>query len=603
MSKQSLPVVSRRQNLYVLTLVSSLLAACAATGDSPNLRVDMLTYHFDRQRSGWNRSETTLTPQRVAERGLVLEWQSPPLDVFEDKAPVLFASPLYVDKVRLEAGPYAGQTTSIVIAAASTGFVYAISAGRGGDIEPGEILWSRRLSDDPCREGRMSILSTPVIDPDKGLVYVTSCDNKELYRAFAFGLGDGEPAPGWPVAMVPQTVNAPGVRRNGPNDFPDKPLMYQRGALNLNHDRTRLYVPFGKDHVSGWLVSIDTQTASVASAFSTTAVTAEHQGGMWASGGASIDAEGRVHIATGASVVFTSRKAGIAGVFPDSDNNWGQSIIQLQDRDGLQLSGTYTPFDYCRAQAADIDLGSSGTVVVDLDASTTSTPKLVALIGGKQGNGYLLDRDNMPGSLIRRQPCSDDPATDKSLLPPGIQPHFGTRGLLNVFGPYSADLGFYNYAKSRTTAAQFRDAAGNHFLFATGSTKPGTDSTETIAPTLIRLAVVAEPGKPAYLAIDRTNTDVFLNPGSPFVTSNNSENAIVWVLDMNAMKDVSLWSEETPPEPVLYALDAESLQVLWKTGPGELPTSGKYNEPAVVNGQVIVGTDRIMVFGLGPERQ
>src|SRR5690606_28986039 len=110
--------------------------------------------------------------------------------------------------------------------------------------------------------------------------------------------------------------------RNGPNEFPAQALMYQRGALNLSHDRSRLFVPFGKDHVSGWLISINTRTASIDSAFSTTAVTAEHQGGMWAASGSSIDAEGRVHIATGASVVFTSRNAGIAGVFPDSDHNW-----------------------------------------------------------------------------------------------------------------------------------------------------------------------------------------------------------------------------------------------------------------------------------------
>lgn len=592
-----------RPKFVALAIATVLASACATTGDRSQeaavARVDMLTYHFDRQRSGWNPYETILTPGSVAARGLELLWQSPQLDGHKEEAPLLFATPLYVDRVSLDVEPYTGQSTSVIIAASNTGYVYAISAGTAGNIAPGEILWTQKLSTEPCRDGRMSILSTPVIDLEKGLVYVTSCDTTLLYRAFAFDLGSGRLKAGWPVAMNPDTINAPGINRNPPNEFPPKALMYQRGALNLSHDGSRLYVPFGKDIVSGWLISIDTRDASVDSAFSTTAITAEHQGGMWAASGTSIDAEGRVHIATGASVVFTSRKAGIAGVFPDSDHNWGQSIIQLKDVDGLQLSGTYTPFDYCRAQAADIDLGSSGTVVFDIDPSQTSTPKLVALIGGKQGNAYLLDRDNMPGSLVRRHPCSDDPASDKSLLPPGVRPHFGTRGLLNVFGPYSADFGFYDYAKSRTTGAQYRDAAGNHFLFATGSTKAGAESTETIAPTFVRLAVMTGPGEPAYLAVDRKNmTEVFLNPGSPFVSSNGSRDAIVWVLDMNAMKSVSVWDKEAPPQPVLYALDAESLQVIWKSADGELPTSGKYNEPAVVNGQVIIGTDRIMVFGL-----
>lgn len=35
-------------------------------------------------------------------------------------------------------------------------------------------------------------------------------------------------------------------------------------------------------------------------------------------------------------------------------------------------------------------------------------------------------------------------------------------------------------------------------------------------------------------------------------------------------------------QPVPYAFDATSLQLLWRSVPGELHTSGKYNEPAVV---------------------
>jgi cytochrome c5 len=50
---------------------------------------------------------------------------------------------------------------------------------------------------------------------------------------------------------------------------------------------------------------------------------------------------------------------------------------------------------------------------------------------------------------------------------------------------------------------------------------------------------------------------------------------------------------------VLYAVDAASLALLWRSTPGELQTSGKYNEPTVADGAVFVGTDRIQAFGLG----
>ncbi len=44
------------------------------------------------------------------------------------------------------------------------------------------------------------------------------------------------------------------------------------------------------------------------------------------------------------------------------------------------------------------------------------------------------------------------------------------------------------------------------------------------------------------------------------------------------------------------------MEVLWKSLPGELFTSGKYNEPTFGQGQVMVGTDRIQAFGAGGKR-
>src|SRR5690606_3683524 len=53
------------------------------------------------------------------------------------------------------------------------------------------------------------------------------------------------------------------------------------------------------------------------------------------------------------------------------------------------------------------------------------------------------------------------------------------------------------------------------------------------------------------------------------------------------------------PAPVLYAFDAMSLELLWRSAPGQLHTSGKYNEPTFARGAVVVGTDRIQAFGIG----
>jgi mono/diheme cytochrome c family protein len=80
------------------------------------------------------------------------------------------------------------------------------------------------------------------------------------------------------------------------------------------------------------------------------------------------------------------------------------------------------------------------------------------------------------------------------------------------------------------------------------------------------------------------------------VTSRGSADAIVWVLDENARRSAPL-AGPAAPRPVLYALDAMTLELLWKSAPGELHTSGKYNEPAFAHGMVFVGTDRIQAFG------
>jgi mono/diheme cytochrome c family protein len=294
---------------------------------------------------------------------------------------------------------------------------------------------------------------------------------------------------------------------------------------------------------------------------------------------------------------------GIAGVFPDSPGNWGQSVIELTDSSdsGLTLAGTYTPFNYCQAGSRDMDLGASSPALIDLEPTAGTTPHLLALGGAKQGNAYLLDREHLPGSLTQRQGCSDDASNDRSLLAPEPQPQFGGRGPLNIFGPYTERDGMGDQARSRTTLAHFRNAQGSDFLFVTGSSKAGAAQNISAAPSLARLQIVSHPGQPSYLRLDRSHGSLILqNPGSPVVSSRGARNAIVWILDINKPRSASLYGLDAP-QPVLYAVDAQTLQLLWRSRPGELAPSGKYNEATVVDGMVIVGTDRIQVFGLdGP---
>jgi hypothetical protein len=585
-------------------------ALAQATPPSPS---DKLMYHNDRARSGWNKQERALSPRTVAQ-GLKLLWSTPQLDSFGDTPPRLYAAPLYVHKLKMTGGDHAGKTFSVAFLATTTGYAYAVSTAASGGVAAGTILWRNRLTEAPCGKGTVGTMATPIIDLKNNRLYVTTCSDPQ-WEVHALDIRSGKEISGWPLNITADVMNRPGVNRNGSakwlkevqeekiaattdgRAFCRTPCYTQRGALNLSADGSKLYLAFGPDGI-GWLVAVDTRTAQVSSAFSSIPGNEQEQGGMWASGGPSIDDQGRIHVSTGINLI-PGRLRGVAAVCPDCENNWGQSILQFRDeREGLKLTGTYTPYNYCQAGKADIDIGSSGTIVFDLPKGSSRTERLVALVGGKQGNAYLLDRDNMPGGLTRRQPCSDDSSTDKSLLAPDIQPEYGKRGPINIYKPFSDDAGAYDQAKSRSTGAYFQDARGMTYVFATGSSKTGPNLTTDMPPSVARLKVVASPGQPAFMRIDQLEmTQTFKNPGSPVITSNGKKDAIVWVLDNNAPRTTNLYGAGAP-KPVLYAFDALNLKLLWKSQVGELFPTGKYNEPTIVNGMALVGTDRLQAFGL-----
>ncbi|UHQ23041.1 ThuA domain-containing protein [Lysobacter sp. 5GHs7-4] len=574
-------------------------APTVAAAAPPSPRPARATFHVDAARSGWRRDETVLSPVALDAAAFGEVWQSLPLDGADGQPARLYASPLYLDGVTLSAGPLRGETYSVVFAASNAGYVYAIAAAPRGDVAAGRVLWRTRLGE-PCRlqpaplDGvATGILSTPVIDAVRGRLYVTHCDPVSRWQAYALDIGSGALLPGWPVRLDEERFNA--VNANaGPRRVPPKrrfDFRVQRGALNLSPDGGQLYVAFGESE-TGWLAAVDTQRARVGSAFAAVAMPHRGSGGIWGAGGPAVDTDGHVYVVTG---------SGFEG-HQDAAHDWTQSLLKLAPPDGhgFVLRGTYTPFNYCQTAQADIDLGSGGAVL--LPQASAGGSRLLA-VGGKQGNVYLLDRDRLPGRLDRRSACSEDAASDGSLLPPQPQPQFGRRGPLNVFGPYSEHDAALDLARSRSVPATFRDRQGLEYLYVTGNNKRAPGSAQSVPPSLVRLRVVRDEGDAPFLRIDRRETTLTLgNPGSPVVTSQGAERAVVWVLDENAPRS-ALLSGDDAPRPVLYAFDAASLKPLWRSAAGELYTSGKYNEPAFGGGRVYVGTDRVQAFGLGGRRR
>ena len=577
----------------------SFLALAAVGVTAAQSPIDSPTFHTDRQRTGWRSHETVLTPDNVSRGAFGPLWNSPPLDAVTingSSYPAhLYASPLYADRVSIASAKYTG-AFSVVFAATSNGYVYAVSAFATGGVPAGTILWSARLGTASIvriLDGGMplGILSTPIIDLEASppRLYAASDDVELGWQVFALDVSSGAILPGWPLQINDDTLAL--INENGPTVFQNASAMSQRGALNLSPDGSLLYVPFGAygDGGAGWMVAVDTATPALASAFAGGPSGVDFaNAGMWESGGAAIDAAGSVYVTTGNGTLNNETTPGY----------WGQSVLAWNPGLPLQLTGTYIPWNYCQMDAADIDLsGGSVMVIPSLRSTGTTTPDLIAF-GGKQGNIYLVDRDNMPGSLAARPGCGSDASLDSSLLAPGDQPQFGTRGPLNVFGPYSDALSNTDYAKSRSTPAYFQAADGTSYLFATGSSKVSATSILTVPPCIARIKIVASRDQPAYVAVDAyENTLSLLSPGSPVITSDGSSNAILWILTANVLRSQSM-VDPSAPRPILYALDPFTFEILWQSTPEQLNVGGKYNTPAIARGVVFVGTDRIQAFGL-----
>ena len=558
-------------------------------------------FHGDALRSGWNPRETTLKPDLVRSGRFGKRWESPQFDAFGGVPARAYASPLYVDGVKLSGGPLASRALDLVLVATSNADVYAVSALPSRDSPAGSVVWKRHLGDpgDSIDGLRVGVLGTPVVDlkAHPARLYVAAdvqappSEGGIAWRVFALDLQDGTVLPGWPVLLDASTVSP--VNQNGPAAWGKAGNLSQRGGLVTSPDGRLLYVPFGGYYGGsvGWLVAVDTVTPRVASSFSSSPEMQEGRanGGIWASGGPSVDADGSVYAVTGNSPPNLLQRT------------WGQSVLRWAPGVPLRLSGTYTAWNHCQLDAGDIDLCGSGVTLLP-EVHGTSTPRL-AVVGGKQGNVYLLDRDHLPGAVDARPACNYQSPTaapaDGSLWDPAAPRAYyrgSSPGPLNVFGPYSEDDGWALKAKARSTPAVFQAENGTLYVVVTGSTKDPVDLVTPLAPSVARLRVVTpSPTRPAYLETEAYEpTLVFKSPGTPVISSNGGKDAIAWIVEPNVGRLDNLTNA---PEATLHAVDVMQMQRLWSSKPGDLHPGAKYFHPIVAKGQVIVATDRVSGFG------
>jgi hypothetical protein len=312
------------------------------------LAVNVLVQNYDLARTGANTSETILTPANVNSTNFG--------KLFTDNVDAqVYAQPLYVQNLSI-----AGGTHDVVFVCTENNSVYALDADTAGI-----TYWQTNLGA-PFVPGScndllpvVGITSTPVIDLGGGTLYVdTKLAAGPAHKLHALDLATGQEKFGGPVTMAaPQFIASQEHQRPG--------LLLLNGVV---------YIGFGshcdQGSYHGFLLGYNATNLSQTYAYNVTPTGS--MGAIWSGGMApAADTNGNIYVMTG------------NGSF-DGTNNFGTSMIKLSS--GLSVLDYATPSNWQSLNAADLDLGSGGPVLLP-------THYVVGM--GKDGIMYLADVTNM----------------------------------------------------------------------------------------------------------------------------------------------------------------------------------------------------------------
>jgi hypothetical protein len=507
------------------------------------------TYHNDNARTGQNTLETVLTPDNVnpAHFGRLYSF---PVDGY------VYAQPLYIPQVAVPGNGI----HNVVIVATQHDSVYAFDADsptpaplwRVNFLDPGAGITTLSPSDVNTSDilPEIGITSTPVIDVASNTVYVVAATKESgvfYHRLHALDMTSGAEKFGGPRIIQASYPGNAQDANDGVLTFSSR-FQLQRAALLLS--KGKVYVAFASYGDSGlyhgWVIAFDSTTMRQLGAWVSTPN--GYQGGIWMSGcGIATDNDGSLYlsVANGPFDAF--------GEEPGS--NLSDSVVKLKPgAHGIALADFFTPFNQANMAKDDLDLGSSGVVV--LPDQPGPTPHL-ALTSGKNGHIYLLNRDILGGYSA------------------------GLRGNPQVVQEVSGQL-----RQQMGTPAYW-----NGRLYFGAGISPHKDSIKAFA---------LRSGTLSTTAVSQTAAIYHLTRSTVSISANGSGNGIVWVVDSDAYYD----AHQGPA--VLHAYDAKNLarelynsnQHFARDNPGQ---ASKFTVPTVADGKVFVGTaNQLSVYGLLP---
>jgi hypothetical protein len=539
-------------SLVALSCAAASSTACgsseptAAAPANPNLSIqfptDVLTYHYNVLRQGSTLQETTLTPSNVKSS----TFGKVGFYAVDGKVD---AQPLYVNKQSI-----GGLLANVLYVVTENDSVYAFNAATGHQFWKVSVLGAGETPSDPhsCYLilPQIGITATPVIDRgtapfNDGAMYLVamSQDASGHYhqRLHALNLRTGAELFGGPVEITGTYPGTGDGSQNGQVIF-DPGQYVERTAL-LEYGGT-LYLAFAShcDYrpYTGWIMAYNARTLRQSSVINITPNGSE--GAFWMAGsGLAADPNGNLFLLAGNGTFDTTFNA---QGFP-INGDYGNAFLKLSTTGGtLAVADYFNMYNTVALSEADWDLGSGGVIVLPDITDNSGHVHHLAVGAGKEGNIYVVDRDNMG----KWNPSNNNNVYQvlNGVLPTGV---WSTPSYFN-------NTVYYGSRNDHLRAFTFSNAL-------LGSS-PASQS-----------------------------ANLFPYPGAfPLITSNQGAGGIVWAV-----------ANGTPA--VLYAYDATNLaHELYDSSqaPGGRDLFGpgnKFITPIVANGLVFVGTQTgVPVFGL-----
>lgn len=233
------------------------------------------------------------------------------------------------------------------------------------DARTGQIQWHTTvgtpvpLSTLPCGNiDPLGITGTPVYDPQTGLVFAVAEIQGPAHMLVGVEVKTGQ-------VKVRRIVDPPGAN----------PQVHQQRAALALYGGT-VYIAFGGldgdcGDYHGMVVASRTDGTGALLKYQ---VPTPREGGIWATPGPVIDAQGNLYVSVGNGAV--------------TQGDWDHSDSVLRLSPALQLVDGFAPQSWQSDNASDADLGSMGPVLL---------PNGMIYANGKTGQGYLLRADHLGG--------------------------------------------------------------------------------------------------------------------------------------------------------------------------------------------------------------